>query len=42
MQEETKSWLTYSAENLEAANVLLKSKLFNPCLHSIQQAIEKA
>lgn len=42
MQEETKSWLTYSEENLEAAKVLLKSKLFNPCLHSIQQSIEKA
>ena len=42
MQEETKSWLTYSEENLEAAKVLLESKLFNPCLHSIQQSIEKA
>ncbi len=42
MQEETKSWLTYSEENLEAAKVLLASKLFNPCLQSIQQSIEKA
>jgi len=42
MQEETKNWLTYSEENLEAARVLLESKLFNPCLHSIQQSIEKA
>lgn len=42
MQEETKSWLTYSEENLEAAKVLVESKLFNPCLHSIQQSIEKA
>jgi HEPN domain-containing protein len=42
MQEEAKSWLAYSEENLEAAKVLLKSKLFNPCLHSIQQSIEKA
>ena len=42
MQEETKSWLTYSEENLEAAKVLLESKLFNPCLHSIQQSIELA
>jgi HEPN domain-containing protein len=42
MQEETNRWLTYSEENLEAAKLLLDSKLFNPCLHSIQQSIEKA
>jgi HEPN domain-containing protein len=42
MQEETKNWITYAEENLEAAKVLLKSKLFNPCLQSIQQSIEKA
>lgn len=42
MQEETKSWITYSEENLEAARVLLKSELFNPCLHNVQQSIEKA
>ena len=42
MQEETKSWLTYSEENLEAAKVLLESELYNPCLHNIQQSIEKA
>lgn len=42
MQEETKSWLTYSEENLEAAKILLKSELYNPCLHNIQQSIEKA
>lgn len=42
MQEETKSWLTYSEENLEAAKVLFESKLLNPCLQSIQQSIEKS
>jgi len=42
MQEETKSWLTYSEENLEAAKVLIVSELYNPCLHNIQQSIEKA
>lgn len=42
MQEETKNWLTYSEENLEAAKVLLESELYNPCLHNIQQSIEKA
>lgn len=42
MQEETKNWLTYSEDNLEAAKVLLESELYNPCLHNIQQSIEKA
>ncbi len=42
MQEETESWLKYSEENLEAAIVLLKSELYNPCLHNIQQSVEKA
>ena len=34
MQEETKNWLTYSEENLEAAKVLLESELYNPCIHN--------
>jgi HEPN domain-containing protein len=42
MQKETENWLIYSEENLEAAKVLLESKLYNPCLHNIQQSIEKA
>ena len=42
MQEETKNWLKYSEENLEAAKILYDSELFNPCLHNIQQCIEKA
>ena len=42
MQDETKSWLAYSEENLEASEVLFERGLFNPCLHNIQQAIEKA
>ena len=42
MKEETKNWLTYSEENLEAAKILIESELFNPCLQNIQQAIEKA
>jgi HEPN domain-containing protein len=42
MHEETKKWLTYSNENLEAAIVLLESELYNPCLHNVQQSIEKA
>jgi HEPN domain-containing protein len=42
MQDEAKSWLAYSEENLEAAKVLIDSGLYNPCLHNIQQSIEKA
>lgn len=42
MQEETKNWLNYSEENLEAAKVLFESELFNPCLHNVQQCVEKA
>lgn len=41
MKEETKNWLVYSEENLEAAKVLLESELYNPCLHNVQQSIEK-
>lgn len=32
MQEETKNWLKFSGENLEAAKILFKSELYNPCL----------
>ncbi len=42
MQEETKNWLSYSKENLDAAKVLIESELYNPCLHNLQQSIEKA
>ena len=42
MQDETKLWLTYSNENLEAAKILLDNELYNPCLHNVQQSIEKA
>ncbi|MBZ0201157.1 MAG: HEPN domain-containing protein [Ignavibacteriaceae bacterium] len=42
MREETKNWITYSEENLEAAKILLESGLYNPCLQNIQQSIEKA
>jgi len=42
MRDETKIWINYSKENLESAEILLESKLFNPCLQNIQQCIEKA
>ena len=42
MKEETKNWLEYSKENFDSAKILLKSKLFNPCLQNVQQTIEKA
>jgi len=42
MQDDSKIWLTYAKENLEAAKVLFASELYNPCLHNVQQAVEKA
>ena len=42
MKEETKIWLKYSEDNLDSAKILFKSKLFNPCLQNVQQAVEKA
>jgi len=42
MKEETKFWLKYSEENFDSAIILLKSKLFNPCLQNVQQTVEKA
>ncbi|MBN2010301.1 HEPN domain-containing protein [candidate division KSB1 bacterium] len=42
MKDETKLWITYARENLDSAIVLLRSKLFNPCLQNVQQCAEKA
>ena len=42
MREETKPWIKFAEENVDAANVLLESSLFNPCLQNIQQSVEKA
>ncbi len=42
MKEETKIWLKYSEENFDSAKILLKSKLFNPCLQNVQQTVEKS
>lgn len=42
MKDEAKIWLDYSRENLESAQILLTSSLFNPCLQNIQQCVEKA
>lgn len=41
MKKETVLWLSYASENLEVAQLLLKSQYFNPCLQNVQQAIEK-
>ena len=41
MKDETQKWLTYAAENLSSARLLLKSKLYNPCLQNVQQSVEK-
>lgn len=42
MKEESKRWLKYAEENLEAATVLLNSHLYNPSLHNVQQSVEKS
>ncbi len=42
MKEETKLWLKYSEENLEAAKILLGRHLYNPALHNVQQSVEKS
>ena len=42
MREETKAWIKFAEENIDAANVLFESSLFNPCLQNIQQSVEKA
>ncbi len=42
MRDETKTWLCYAMENLESSKILLESKLYNPCLQNVQQAVEKA
>jgi HEPN domain-containing protein len=41
MKDETQKWMTYAAENLSSARLLLESGLFNPCLQNIQQSVEK-
>lgn len=42
MKDETKTWLDYAGENLASSKILLESKLYNPCLQNVQQAVEKA
>jgi HEPN domain-containing protein len=42
MREETKAWIKFAEENIDAASVLFESSLFNPCLQNIQQCVEKA
>ena len=42
MKEETKQWLKYAEENLEAAKILSESHLYNTALHNVQQSVEKA
>ncbi|HDL18746.1 MAG TPA: HEPN domain-containing protein [Bacteroidetes bacterium] len=41
MNDETKIWLEYAIENLQSAEVLLNSELYNPCLQNVQQSVEK-
>lgn len=41
MKEETERWLSYADENLQSAKLLLESRLYNPTLQNVQQAVEK-
>jgi len=41
MKKDTEAWLTYAEENLASAEILRQSRLFNPCLQNLQQAVEK-
>ena len=41
MKKDTEAWLAYAEENLESAEILLQSRLFNPCLQNVQQSVEK-
>lgn len=42
MKEDTKYWLKFSSENLDAARILLNSQLYNTFLQNLQQSIEKS
>ena len=42
MKDESSKWLAFAMENVESAEILLKSHLYNPCLQNIQQAVEKS
>ena len=41
MKDETKQWIKYANENLQSAQILLESYLYNPSLQNSQQSIEK-
>jgi len=41
MKKDTELWLLYADENLQSAEVLLESGLYNPSLQNAQQAVEK-
>ena len=42
MSDESREWLDYAEENLQAAQVLILERLYNPSLQNPQQAVEKA
>ncbi|MBD3306285.1 HEPN domain-containing protein [candidate division KSB3 bacterium] len=41
MKNETHQWLEYAEQDYQAAQILLQSHLYNPCLYHVQQSIEK-
>lgn len=41
MKNETRQWCAYAEDNYQSACLLLKERLYIPCLQNTQQAIEK-
>ncbi len=41
MKKDTEIWVNYAEENIQSAEILLQSGLYNPSLQNAQQAIEK-
>ncbi len=42
MSDEAFTWLQYTRENLQVAEMTLQAGLLNPCLQNAQQVVEKA
>ena len=41
MKKDTEIWLQYAQENIQSAEILMESGIYNPSLQNAQQAIEK-
>ena len=41
MKKDTEIWLQYAQENIQSAEILMESGIYNPSLQNAQQVIEK-